>query len=173
MDAEDATSINEQLRLLQNKQLTLQHVTQNQIKILNATIGHIENLERTLVYNENLLLNVTNRMQQQLTKTIRREDVDERLLILNTIVIDLINDVNDIIDFMTYTKNGAILTHLLPIETIVTELREAITLLISGLHFSFRIQTANWRIIQKYIVISAHYNYPIIYVADCRPHIRR
>jgi len=40
MDAEDATLINEQLRLLQNKQLTLQHVTQNQIKILNATIGH-------------------------------------------------------------------------------------------------------------------------------------
>jgi len=57
-------------------------VTQNQIKILNATIGHIENLEKTLVYNENLLLNVTNRIQQQLAKTIRR-DVDKRLLILN------------------------------------------------------------------------------------------
>jgi len=69
-------------------------------------------------------------MQQQLEKTIRREDVvDEHLLILNTIVTDLTNDVKDIIDFMTYTKNGAILTHLLPIETIVTELREATTLL--------------------------------------------
>jgi len=52
MDTEDATLINEQLRLLQNKQLTLRHVTQNQLKILNATIGHIENLEKTLVYNE-------------------------------------------------------------------------------------------------------------------------
>jgi len=73
----------------------------------------------------------------------RREDIDERLLILNTIVTDLTNDVNDIIDFMTHIKNGAILTHLLPIETIVTELREATTLLTSGLHFPFRVQTAN------------------------------
>jgi len=54
-----------------------------QIKVLNTTIGHIENLEKTLVYNENLLLNVTNRMQQQLAKAIRQEDVDEHLLILN------------------------------------------------------------------------------------------
>jgi len=68
------------------------------------------------------------------------------------------NDVKDIIDFMTYIENGAILTHLLSIETIVTELREATTLLTSGLHFPIRIQTANWRIIQKYIVTSAHYN---------------
>jgi len=64
-----------------------------------------------LVYNENLLLNVTNRMQQQLAKTICREDVDEHLLILNTIVTDLTNNVNDIINFMIYTKNGAILTY--------------------------------------------------------------
>jgi len=164
MDAEDETLINEQLRLLQNKQLTLQHVTQNQIKILNATIGHIEDLEKTLIYNENLLLNATNRLQWQLTKTIRREEIDEHLLILNAITTDLTNDVNDIIDFMTYTKSGAILTHLLPIETIIAELREATTLLTNGLSFPFRIQTANWRIIQKYIVMSAHYNKPSIYI---------
>jgi len=65
---------------------------------------------------------------------------------------------------MTYTKNGVILTHLLSIETIVTELREETTLLTSGLHFPFRIQIANWRIIQKYIVTNAHYNYPSIYI---------
>jgi len=41
MDAEDATLINEQLKLLQNKLLTLQCVTRNQTKVLNATIGHI------------------------------------------------------------------------------------------------------------------------------------
>jgi len=164
MDAEDATLIDEQLKLLQNKQITLQHVTQNQIKILNATIGHIEDLEKTLIYNENLLLNVTNRIEEQLEKTIRRENIDEHLLILNTILTDLTNDVNDIIDFMTHTKNGAILTHLLPIETIITELKEATTLLTSGLHFPFRVQTTNWRIIQKYIVTGAQYIYPSIYI---------
>jgi len=40
MDAEDAILIDEQLRLLQNKQIILQHVTQNQIKILNANRTH-------------------------------------------------------------------------------------------------------------------------------------
>jgi len=55
-------------------------------------------------------------MQQQITKAIRRENMDEYMLILNTIMTDLTNDIEDIIDFMTYTKNGAILTHLLPIE---------------------------------------------------------
>jgi len=90
--------------------------------------------------------------------------MDEHLLILNIIVTDLTNDVKDITEFMIYTKNGVILTHLLPIETIITELREASTLLINGLHFPFRIQTANWRIIQKYIIISAYYDYPSIYI---------
>jgi len=164
MDAKDVTLINETIKLLQNKQLTMQHVSQNQIKVLNATIGHIENLEEILVYNKNLLMNVTNRMQQQITKTIRREDVDEHLLILNTIVTDLTNDVKDIIDFMTYTKDSVILIHLLPIETIITERREASTLLTSGLHFLFRVQTANWQNIQKYIIINAHYDYPSIYI---------
>jgi len=79
-------------------------------------------------------------------------------------VTDLTNDVNDVIDFMTHAKNGTILTHLLPIETIVTELKKAITLLTSGLHFPFRVQVTNWRIIQKYIVTGAHYNYPSIYI---------
>jgi len=39
---------------------------------------------------------------------------------------DLTN-VNDIIDFMTYTKNGAILTYLLPIETIADHNHNRIT----------------------------------------------
>jgi len=66
---------------------------------------------------------------------------------------DLINDVEDIIDFLTYTKHRIILTHLLPVEKIITELQEANTLLTNGLHFPFRIQATNWRIIQTYITI--------------------
>jgi len=54
--------INEQIKLLQNRQLTIQHAIKNQIKVLNATIKHIKSLEETL-YNENLLSNVTNQMQ--------------------------------------------------------------------------------------------------------------
>jgi len=164
MDAEDAEKIDEQIKLLQDKQQTLQHATKNQIKILNATIGHIKSLEETLNYNEDRITNVMRRIQKQIINAVRREDVDEHLLLLNTIMTDLINDIEDVIDFLTYTKDEIILTHLLPIEKITTELQEASTLLTNRLHFPFRIQTTNWRIIQKYVAISAHYNHPKIYV---------
>jgi len=144
MDAEDAEKINEQIKLLQNKQQIMQHAIKNQIKILNATIGHIKSLEETLTYNEDQITNVMKRIQKQIINAVRNEDVDEHLLLLNTIMTDLINDIKDIIDFLTYTKDGIILTHLLPIEKITTELREASTLLISGSHFPFMIQITNW-----------------------------
>jgi len=85
-------------------------------------------------------------MQQQIIKAIRREDMDEHLLLLNTIMTDLTNDIKDVIDFLTYTKDGIILIHLLLIKDTITELKEASTLLTNGLHFPFRIQTANSRI---------------------------
>jgi len=110
MDAEDASLINEHIKLLQDRQLTIQHVTKNQIKVPNATIGQIKNLEETLVYNENLLSNVMSRIQQQITKIIHPEDMDKHLLILNIIMTDLTNDVEYIIDFMTYTTDRIILT---------------------------------------------------------------
>jgi len=164
MDAEDAEKIDEQIKLLQNKQQTLQHATKNQIKILNATIGHIKSLEETMNYNEDRITDVVKRIQKKIINAVRREDVDEHLLLLSTIMTDLINDIKDVIDFLTYTKDGIILTHLLPIEKIIAELREASTLLTDGLHFPFRIQITNWRTIQKYISISAHYNPHRIYV---------
>jgi len=164
MDADDAEKIDEQLQLLQNKQKTIQHATKNQIKILNATIGHLKSLEETLNYNEDRITNVTKRIQKKLISTVRREDVEEHLLLLSTIMTDLINDIKDIIDFLTYTKHQIILTHLLPVEKIITELREASTLLTNGLHFPFRIQDTNWRIIQTYVTVIAHYNHPKIYV---------
>jgi len=50
MDANDEKLINEQIQLLQNKQLTLQQAGQNncikyQITVLNTMIAHIENIE--------------------------------------------------------------------------------------------------------------------------------
>jgi len=63
MDAEDAERIEEQIKLLQNKQQITQHATKTQIKVLNATIGHIKNLEETLKYNEDRITNVMTRIQ--------------------------------------------------------------------------------------------------------------
>jgi len=55
MNANDEKLINEQIRLLQNKQLTLQHAAQNQITVLNTTITHTENIETIINRNEKLL----------------------------------------------------------------------------------------------------------------------
>jgi len=89
-----------------------------------VTIGHIKSLEETLNYNENRITNVMKCIQKQIINAIRHEDVDEHLL-LNTIITDLIDDIENVIDFLTYTKHEIILTHLLPIKRIMTELREA------------------------------------------------
>jgi len=45
-DADDAQVVNEQLELLRNNEKTLQHAVQNQLKILDATIGHTNRLEK-------------------------------------------------------------------------------------------------------------------------------
>jgi len=53
----------------------------NQLKVLKGTIGHMDSLEKNLKlqYNENLLVNVTERMKSQLAKFSRQEDINERL----------------------------------------------------------------------------------------------
>jgi len=81
MDANDAKIVNEQLELLRNNQKTMQHAVQNQLKILDATIGHTDRLEKTLTYNENLLANTTQRMQAQLARIAQQEDIIEHLII--------------------------------------------------------------------------------------------
>jgi len=154
MDADDAKIINEQLELLRNSQKTMQHAVQNQLKILDATIGHTDRLEKILTYNENLLANTTRRMEVQLVRTAQQEDIIEHLIIMTTILTDLTQDVENFVDLLTNIASGLIMTRLLPLEKIIKELKEAATHLTKGLHFPFKIQTENWRTIQKYITIN-------------------
>ncbi|KAL6252261.1 hypothetical protein P5V15_015232 [Pogonomyrmex californicus] len=107
MDAEDEEHLNE-IQMLQEDQQTLQHATKTQIKIINATIGHMDALEKTVSHNENILRNFTVRMELQLAKYTQREDMDENLLILRTIMTDLTKDVENTIDYLSLTKNGII-----------------------------------------------------------------
>ncbi|KAL6265776.1 hypothetical protein P5V15_002588 [Pogonomyrmex californicus] len=108
MDVEDEEHLNEQIQMLQEGQQTLQHATKTQIKIINATIGHMDALEKTVSHNENILGNVTARMELQLAKYTQREDMDENLLILRTIMTDLTKDVENTIDYLSLTKNGIV-----------------------------------------------------------------
>lgn len=163
MDAEDAQRIDEQLELIRNQQSTLQHAAKHQIKVLNATIGHIETLERSLAYNENLLANITTRMQLQVARLVRREEIDEHLFVITTIMADLISDTTDIIDYLTFAENGLISTRLLPIEEIVAELKEAASQLSRGQHFPFKTQTEDWNVIRRHTTINAFYDPPFVY----------
>jgi len=63
MDANDEKLINEQMQLLQNKQLMLQH---DQITVLNTTIAHIENIETIIDRNKKLL-------QRQIMRYLNRD----------------------------------------------------------------------------------------------------
>jgi len=161
MDIEDAQQIDEQLELMRNQQSTLQHAAKYQIKVLNATIGHIETRERSIAYNKNLLANITTRMQQQVTRLIRREEINEHFVI-TTIMADLTSDTTDIIDYLTYAENGCILTRLLPIKEVVAKLKEAASQLSRGQHFPFKTQTEDWNAIRRHM-INAFYDHPFVY----------
>jgi len=76
---------------------------------------------------------------------------------------DLTQDIENSIDFLTNTASALIIIRLLPLKKIIKELREAATHLKKGLHFPFKIQIENWRIIQKYMTINAYYDRPTIY----------
>jgi len=124
---------------------------QNQLKVLDAIIGHTDRLEKTLTYNENFLANTTRRIGAQLAKFAQQEDIIEHLLIITTIMADFTQNIENSINFLTNTASGVIITQLLPLEKIIKELREAAIHLTKGLHFPFKIQ--NWRTIQKYMTI--------------------
>ncbi|KAL6252153.1 hypothetical protein P5V15_015133 [Pogonomyrmex californicus] len=163
MDADDQKLIDEQLQTLRTNGKVLQHAVANQIKVINATIAHLDELENTLNYNENLIMSATKRLEQRLTESTLQADVDEHLLILTTIMNDLTKDTENVIDYLTYGKNGMIPTRLLPIKHIITALREAATQLTMGLHFPFKIQTEHWQTIHTYITFSAYSDGPYIY----------
>ena len=75
----------------------------------------------------------------------------------------LINDVEDVLTYFTYSRSGIILLRLLPLEKIILELKEATTHLSSGEHFPFKIQTENWNNIQKFVEINAYYDNHYVY----------
>ncbi|KAL6266162.1 hypothetical protein P5V15_003022 [Pogonomyrmex californicus] len=163
MDADDQKLIDEQLQTLRTNGKVLQHAVANQIKVINATIAHLDKLENTLNYNENLIMSATKRLEQRLTESTLQADVDEHLLILTTIMNDLTKDTENVIDYLTYGKNGMIPTRLPPIKHIITALKEAATQLTMGLHFPFKIQIEHWQTIHTYITFSAYSDGPYIY----------
>jgi len=118
MDAKDEKLIKEQLELLQNNQQIIQHAVQNQLMVLNTTIAHIEDAESIIERNENLL-------QAKMIKYLTREELNEQSIIHTAIMTDLIRDTENIIEYLTYIKQGAMHPKLMPIDAIIRQLKEA------------------------------------------------
>jgi len=147
MDANDEKLINEQIHLLQNKQLTLQHATQNQITVLNMTIAHIENIETIIDRNKKLL-------QRQIIRYLDREEINEHYIILIAVITDLIRDAENIIEYLTYIQKRSMHPKLMPIDEIIAQLKEA-TQQLQGLYFSFKVHAEDWLAIERHTEITA------------------
>ncbi|XP_024888575.1 uncharacterized protein LOC112465302 [Temnothorax curvispinosus] len=160
MDADDEIIIKEQLKLMQGNQQTIQHAVKHQIKILNATIAHVDDMEKVLQENEDRFLNITEKMRETWLREKagygHREELDEHFLILNAIVNDLARDMTDIIEHLTSAKNGILNIRLVPIEDIINNLREIASQIPQGTHFPFQITPENWATIEKFAKISAY-----------------
>ena len=158
MDANDEKIIKEQLAQIQNDQQTIRHAFKNQIKILEETIGHIDNTEKTIENNENTLANITQKLKEQLSANERQNGLHEHFIIINAILADLTRDIRDILDYLTLIKQGIMLPRLVPIANILQNLRDANTQLTEGLYFPFSIKENKWYEIEKIATINAYYN---------------
>jgi len=75
MDANDKKLISEQLTLLHNANAVTQHALKNQIKVINSTITHVDNLKNTIEQNENTLLELIKQIQNTVVIHNRRNDL--------------------------------------------------------------------------------------------------
>ncbi|XP_032664086.1 uncharacterized protein LOC116852645 [Odontomachus brunneus] len=157
MDANDEKIINEQLQLLENKQETLKHVTTNQLKILNATIGHLEELEKTIQKNEKTIWDRLTQVSDLQTRLVSQQYLDEHFTLLDAALNNLVQDQNDIITYLNNIKQGYLPIQITPIDNIISQIKEAAIRVPQNSHFPFRISTKNWLEIEKFITLSAYY----------------
>jgi len=75
------------------------------------------------------------------------------IFLLNAIITDILQDINCIIEHLTFIKQERLHPEITSINEIVTSLKEAQVHLPLGLDFSFRILESNWLEIEKCITV--------------------
>jgi len=162
--------IKEQLDLLRNKQQIIQHAIQNQLMLLNTTIAHIGDAESIIERNENLL-------QAKMMKYLTRKELNGQSVIHIAIMSDLIRDAENIIEYLSYIRQGAMHPKLISIDDIIRQLKEATNRVITqGLYFPFKVYNEDWLAIEKYTQITAfRHNYCLYHTAfpvNCTAELR-
>lgn len=83
-----------------------------------------------------MLVNITQKIQKQTMQVIRREEIDEHMILLNAVIADLQKDIRH------YRVPNAKIersSNDMTINKIISELKEVVAHLIGRLHFLFRI----------------------------------
>jgi len=163
MDADDEKLINEQLMLLKNSNAIVQHALKNQIKVINSTIAHVDNVEKTIEQNENTLLEIIKQVQNSLVIHNRRNDIEEHFTMLDAIINDVTRDATETLEYLMYIKQGLLHPKLTPIEKIIDNLKEAVAGLPKGLYFPFTCLKQDWLNIEKVTAITAYCDQKNIY----------
>ena len=156
MDADDEKTINEQMTLLGNQNAATKHAVEKQLKVINATIAHVETLEQTIEYNENALTTLLQKIQNQVLIRNRRDDLDEHFTILNALTNDLLRDASDIIEYLADIKEGILHPKIASIDLIMEALREASLTWPQGLYLPTGMQDHEWLKIEKLVRLSAY-----------------
>jgi len=76
---------------------------------------------------------------------------------------DLIHDAENIIKYLTYIRQGAIHSKLMPIDTIIQQLKEATQQIPQGLYFPFKVHHEDWLAIEKHTQITAFSDKTTVY----------
>jgi len=163
MDADDDKLISEQLMLLHNANAVTQHALKNQIKVINSTIAHVDNIESTIEQNEKTLLELIKQIQSTIVIHNRRNDLDEHFTIIDAMISDLTRDAIETLEYLMNIKQGFLHPKLTPIDNIINNLREAAAGLPKGLYFPFTCQKQEWLNIEKVTTTTAYRDKENIY----------
>lgn len=111
MDEEDEKHINKQMTLLQSKQQTLTHAVRNQLKILNATVTHVSDLEKNIKNNDKRLYNLDARIYNSILLVIQRnkwinsKEINEYYTIISKMIANLERNIQNMYNFSTFAAN--------------------------------------------------------------------
>ena len=124
-------------RLIYLKIISKQHASKTQLKIINATIAHVDKLEKIIERNERIL-------KTKISDYYNKQEISEHFLIITAVVTELIRDVENATEYLTYIRNGAMHPKLMPVDTIIAQLKQATQHLPHGLYFPFKVHAEDW-----------------------------
>jgi len=96
-------------------------------------------------------------------KYLTREELNEQSIIHIAIMFDLICDAENIIEYLTYIRQGAMHSKLMPIDDIIRQLKEATQQIPQELYFPFKVHNKDWLAIERHSEITAFSDKTTVY----------